>query len=108
MDNEQQKTRYELFVINAKNNRETYRQDISGNGSFEYTDQALSLMDLANNLNMNLFVYLFGKQLGEHLAYKFVMDCNRDLLKFFGILDSQYRFFLLHELKTNEQLFIHC
>lgn len=105
--NEEQ-SRYDIFVINAKNNHESYRKDVSGNGSFEYVQQVLDLMTLSDKLNMPLLVYLFGKQLGEHLAYKFVMECDRNLMKFFGKLDSQYRFFLLHELKTNEQLFIHC
>lgn len=45
------------------------------------------------------------KDLGKHLMSKFVVTCNRNLLQFFSILSNEYRFFLLHQIKTNDQLY---
>jgi len=102
-------SRYELYVSEA--NRigfQGYMMDIKGNGSFEYRDVVLQLMELENKLNLNLFQYLFGEELGMHYASVFFNDANRSILKFMGKMESEKMFFLLHQLKTNKALYAYC
>ncbi len=100
-----EKTKYQEFLEAAHDN-ENYRQEIQGNGGFEYNQQVSKLMELSNKLNSRLLVYLFGEEMGCHLAIKFI-ECDRNLLRFFLAIDGQYKFYILHELKTNETLFAH-
>lgn len=101
---EQTKSRYEEFKENAKSNIDLYRETIKGNGGFEYSEQSDNLFKLQNCLNSSLFIYMFGEQLGNHYIEKFI-DSKRNLLTFFKIIDSEAKFFMLHELKTNKNLF---
>lgn len=98
-------SRYEQFVENAQHRRDTYYDELSGDGSFDYHDQVTALIQLSNQLNAGILVYLFGEQTGMHLAEKFILECDRNLLRFFSCIDSQYRFYILYELKTNKTLF---
>lgn len=98
-------TKFEEFKKNAKSDIDLYRETIKGNGGFEYSEQSANLFKLQNNLNSALFIYMFGEQLGNHYAQKFAIDCNRNLLMFFKIIDSEATFFILHQLKTNKNLF---
>lgn len=100
-------TRFEAFKATANSNMEQYRKDLKGDGSFQYVEQVMSLAEFSNKLNQKLLVYLFGEQLGEHLAVKFVVQCNRDLLKFLASLSGEHRLYLLHEIKNNELLYAH-
>lgn len=97
-------TRFEEFKNNAKSN-DDYVKEIEGNGSFEYKQQVKDLIRLQNNINRTMFIYLFGEQLGDHYARKF-MENGRNLLKVLSEMDNECSFFLLHELKTNKNLFI--
>jgi hypothetical protein len=101
-------SRYEEFVACARNDMTVYQNDLKGNGTFEYVDQLLDLLTFSNKINNRLLVYLFGERLGEHLWFKFVTSHNRNLLEFFSGLTSEYRFFVLHEIKTNESLYAYC
>lgn len=101
-------TRFEAFKATARTNIEQYRKDLSGDGSFQYVDQVMVLAEFSNKLNTKLLVYLFGEQLGEHLGTKFVIQCDRNLLKFLASLSSEYRFYILHEIKNNDLLYAHC
>lgn len=101
-------SRYQTFVDRAVDNFSDYEKKLKGDGSFQYSDQVVELIQLSNKMNGNLLVYLFGKQLGKHLAEKFVIECRRNLLEFFNCIDSQYRFFILHELKNDKHLFAYC
>ena len=101
-------SRYQTFVDRAVGNFLDYEKKMKGNGSFQYSDQVIELFQLSNKMNKNLLVYLFGEQLGHHLAEKFVVECHRNLLAFFNCIDSQYSFFILHELKNNKHLFAYC
>lgn len=105
MNNEQ--SRYELFKSKAAEDINAYRKQAKGDGSFEYVEQVKQLRRLSNQMSRNMLVYLYGIQLGEHLFEKFVNDCQRDFLLFLGKLESETAFFLLYELKNNEQLFYH-
>lgn len=98
-------TRFEQFLESAK--KETYQADMKGSGTFEYDDQIIRLMVFSDKVNMRLLAYLFGTELGEHLAIKY-MEARRNLLVFLGLLDSEKRFFILHEIKTNSELYAHC
>lgn len=100
-------SRYELFKAEAAQDIDHYRKKVKGDGSFEYVEQVKQLQRLSNKMSGRLMVYLFGEQLGEHLFEKFVNDCKRDFLLFLGKLESETAFFLLYELKNNEQLFYH-
>lgn len=100
-------SRYELFKADAAKDIDHYRKKVKGDGSFEYVDQVKQLQRLSNKMSGRLMVYLFGEQLGEHLIEKFVVECNRNLLNFLDKLDSQIKFYILYELKNNEQLFFY-
>lgn len=101
-----EKTRFEQFLDYGQNS-DKYAEDIRGNGGFDYHKQVTQLIALSNNMNYRLLVYLFGDQIGQHMAQKY-LNKGRDLLAFLGSIDGPERFFLLHELKTNETLFAHC
>lgn len=100
-------TRYEEFKQNAKANIEAYREQIKGNGGFEFIQQITQLSRLQAKMNSQMLIYLFGEQLGNHYAEKFVKS-NRCLLRLMDGMDGEAKFFLLHELKTNENLFVYC
>lgn len=101
-------TRFESFQASARSNIEQYRKDLKGDGTFQYVDQLKELAEFSNKVNNKLMVYLFGQDLGDHLSVKFVVQCDRNLLKFLMALTSEYRFFILHEIKNNETLYAHC
>lgn len=104
-------SRFEEFVINAQKNPD-YQTITKNNGSFEFNDCATKLVELQNKLNRSLLQYLFmndtNEHLIEHLAEKFAYTHQRNLLSWLGSIDSQYKFFIMHELKTNSALFAHC
>lgn len=97
-------TRYEEFKLGVQKLGDDYRKTIHGDGGFDYNEQVKQLIRLENNINSKLLIYLFGEQLGEHYMREFV-KVNRSLLSLFGKMDSEAQFFMLHELKTNENLF---
>jgi hypothetical protein len=105
---EQEKTRFELFHAKAKSDISAYRDNLRGDGSFEYIAQVIQLERLSHKINQNMLSYLFGDILGRHLAVKFATDCNRNLLTFLSKLTEEYRIFILHELKNNKNLFAYC
>lgn len=104
----QEKTRFELFAESARADLSAYRDKLKGDGAFEYINQVRELERLSSHLSGNMLTYLFGDQLGSHLAEKFVVQCNRNLLFFLPKLTSEYRFFILYELKNNPYLFAHA
>lgn len=99
---------YEEFKKTAFVNIDDYRKTVSGNGGFEYSQQIDDLIRFSNKVNSNLLIYMFGKKIGNHLAEKFVYECRRDLLLFLNKIDSEMRFFILHQIKTNDTLYAHC
>lgn len=101
-------SRYDQFIIDAKNDIDHYRKKLSGDGSFEYISQIDSLILFEKKVNKNLMVYLFEEQMGEHLWVKFVIASERNLLKFLASLTSEYKFFILYEIKNNKSLFAYC
>lgn len=103
---QKEQTRYEFFLSSARSDIKNYREKLKGDGTFNYLDQVTQLENLSNKMNSSMLVYLFGDQLGMHLAEKFVIECNRNLLTFFSRLTNEYRVFILHELKNNEQIFM--
>ena len=100
-------TKYEEFISNAKSSIDDHRREIRGNGGFDYNEQVKMLTSLQNKLNTSLMIYLFGEQLGPHYAIVFY-DNGRNLLSLFSKMDSEAQFFILHELKTNLNLFANC
>lgn len=101
-------SRYDQFIIDAKNDIEHYRKKLSGDGSFDYIDQIDSLVIFEKKVSRNLMVYLFEEQMGEHLWVKFVIASERNLLKFMASLTEEYKVFILHEIKNNKSLFAYC
>lgn len=99
-------SRYELFLAEARVDMDAYRERLKGDGTFEYSAQIKQLERLSTHLNLAMMVYLFGEHPGRHLAEKFAGQCGRNLLFFLGQLTSEYRLFILHELKNNDRLFI--
>lgn len=98
----------EEFKENAKKEGiDNYRERLKGNGSFEYNETTIELIKLENKINSSLLIYLFGERLGNHYAERFVQS-GRSLLRLMNNMDSEARFFLLYELKTNRDLFAHC
>ena len=101
-------SKYEEFKKAAQDNIDAYRTKISGSGSFEYSQQVDDLITFSNKVNYNLLVYMFGDKVGSHLAEKFAIECKRDILMFLKKIDSQMKFFILHQIKTNDSLYAHC
>lgn len=101
--------RFDTFKAEAnEKGREAYESTMLKNGASLFYDHVKVLQRLAYKLNAPLLRYLFGQQLGDHLASKSVRENDRDLLAFFGAIDDEYVFFTLYELKTNPELFAHC
>lgn len=105
-ESKEEQTRYEEFLAYARSNIESYRKELKGDGTFDYLQQVDQLEKLSNKINLSMLVYLFGERLGTHLAEKFVIECNRNLLSFLSRLHYEYRVFILHELKNNELIFM--
>lgn len=105
MSSQQESTRYEIFKASAQADIDVYRRDLSKDGTFNYVDQVTQLERLSINMSGKTLVYLFGDLLGAHLWEKFVIECQRNLLHFFRRLTSEYKFYILHELKNNDALF---
>lgn len=101
----EEKSRYDLFLAEAKEDREAFRERLKGDGTFDFCTQVKALELLSTHLNTAMMVYLFGEHPGRHLAEKFAGQCGRNLLFFFSQLTTDYRFFILHELKNNKHLF---
>lgn len=101
-------SRYELFSAAAKGDIKGYRDRLKGDGTFQFCEQVTQLQKLNSHINVHLLTYLFGERIGAHMAQTFVTVHERNLLSFFSRMSSEYRFFVLHELKNNEQLFLHC
>lgn len=99
------KSRYDLFLAEAKGDMDAYRERLKGDGTFEFCNQVKQLERLSTHLNSAMMVYLFGEHPGRHLAEKFAGQCGRNLLFFFSQLTIEYRLFILHELKNNKHLF---
>ncbi len=99
-------TKYEEFIENSAKDILQYQKNIRGNGGFDYNEQVHQLIRLENNINSGLLIYLFGDKLGNHYMKEFIR-LNRNLLALFGKMDREAQFFMLHELKTNnEYLFL--
>lgn len=94
-------TRFEQFTARFKADPDKFRKELRGDGSFEYLAQVKQLERLANKMNGDMLVYLFGEHPGMHLADKFAYQCRRNILFFFSQLTTEYRMFILYELKTN-------
>lgn len=100
-------SRFQQFKDDADVDVDRYRQSLIDNGTFEYAGQVEALQKLANKLSQRMMVYMFGETLGYHLMMKYSTECNRDLLQFFNKVTYDVRFFMLHELKNNKDLFIY-
>ena len=99
------KTAFDVFFEKFTDHPEDFRSDLLGDGTFEYGGQVTALIEFSNKVNENIFVKLFGQELGVHLMHKFVINSNRNLLQFFAGLSNEYRFFILHQIKTNKELY---
>ncbi|MDU8350947.1 hypothetical protein RYA05_03445 [Pseudomonas syringae pv. actinidiae] len=104
----EEKSRYEIFSQKAKEDINAYRDKLQSDGTFSFVSQVLELERLGNHMNTRMLEYLFGDLLGSHLADKFANQCRGNLLAFLSRLTSEYRFFILHELKNNKLLFSYC
>ena len=104
-DDTKEPTRFELFISDTQHSLDEYRKRLSGDGTFDYASQVDALIQLSNQMNYPLLKYLFGEQLGLHLAERFIVECNRNLLEFLSRITSEYNFFILHVLKNNPHLF---
>jgi len=98
-------TRYEEFRDDAMGDIKAYQDRLMADGTWTYVAQVEQLEKLSINMSGRMLVYMFGDQLGTHLFEKFVIECHRNLLYFLRQLTSEYRFFILYELKNNKNLF---
>lgn len=102
------KTRFEQFEDDARKDIDAYQKELHSDGTWSYVAQVAQLEKLSINMNGRMLIYLFGDHLGEHLAEKFSGECRGNLLYFLRQLTSEYRFFILYELKNNKSLFAYC
>lgn len=101
-------TRFEQFKVAAQADIKAYDKELHGDGTWCYVEQVKQLESLSINMNRRLLIYLFGEHIGDHLGTKFHDECRGNLLYFLRQLTSEYRFFILYELKNNKALFAHC
>ena len=100
-------SRFEQFKKDAHGDWTAYRKRVQEEKLTEFSDAIKQLEKLQNRINSQMLTYLFGQRLGDHYAQKFV-NHNRNLLLFLDYMDDDARFYLLHQLKTNEFLFANC
>lgn len=101
----QEESRYDQFVKRWKQDPDQFREDLKGDGTYEYMAQVEQLERLSAHLSARMMTYMFGDFPGNHLWEKFARSCDRNLLFFLTQLTVEYRMFILYELKTNETLF---
>lgn len=97
-------TRFQEFLDKATAD-ESFRVDTESDGTYEFMRTVKVLTKFSRNLSQPLLVYMFGEQLGEHLFEKFAVQCRRDVLCFLPTLSDEYKFFILYEIKNNEELY---
>lgn len=107
-------SKYDQWLSDVKKDKETFEkaiQELKGNGQYEYSATIENLNELQNKLNNALFNYWFSNgendRYVKHIVNKF-LEKHRNLLSFLSSIDSEMRFFILLELKTNETLFANC
>ena len=100
-----EKTRYEEFIESYEDDRDKVRQELKDKGVYDFQNYFIALEEFQNKVNASVFVYLFGSQLGEHLWEKFVNQSGRNAIRRLSTLTSEYRFFILHEIKVNKYLY---
>lgn len=66
------------------------------------------LNTFANKMNYNLLVYLFEKQIGEHLIKNFIFDHKRNFLGWYNSLCLDYKSIIVTNILHNEELYSHC
>ena len=97
---------YDKFKEEINRDRDRYIKFYEENELRSYFSQIDELMKLQNHLSLRVCVKLFDEQLGTHLFEKFVENSDRNILHFLNSLDSEYKCFLLLQLKTNQLLFV--
>lgn len=94
-------TQYEDFVAEFKSDPDGFRLEMTESGLYDYQKTFRNLVKFQRNLSYFSFEDMFGVDLGGHLWEKFSVNCNMNLLMFYGMLDHEKSFFLLHKAKQS-------
>jgi len=66
------------------------------------------LLEFSKKANFNLFVYLFGEKLGNHLCWKYTVTYRKDFMKFFNFLDLDNKGIIVVNILHNKDLYSNC
>ena len=102
-----EQTRFDLFKSQAQANIDAYHEKKSTKDTFALIKELDLITQLQYKMSGWTLIALFGDQFGEHLWVKFTQDHHGNLLNWLGSLSSEYRLFILHELKNDPYLFCH-
>ena len=100
-------TEFEKFKAEAEADIHAYRDKPSTKDTFSFSEYVKLLEQLQNKMSGHTLMHMFGDQLGMHLWEKFVVGHSRNLISWFNGLTSEYRFYILHQLKNDPYIFIH-
>lgn len=97
-------SQYEKFNKKFKADPDAFREALRNEAVYDFSTTVKALQKLQINISHANLTAMFGGQLGSHLWEKFVVGHHRNLLTWLQNLTDEYRFFILHELKTNPYL----
>ena len=98
-------SRYESFLSDAQADVASFKERAKEDGTYAFSSDINKIVEFSNRVSGKLMQYLFGDQLGKHLFEKFVCEYDRNFLDFLSYLHSNYKFFLLFEIKNNDMLY---
>lgn len=101
-------TRFEEFKANAQRDIQAYRREMDREGLWSFKESAKLLQELQNKMSYRLMIYLFDKQLGEHLYDSLRHMHQGNILNWLTGLNEEFYIYVLAEVKTNKSLYAHC
>lgn len=94
-------TKYESLMAQFKEDPEAFRKAQAEEQMHFFSKTVMRLQKLQHHMSQQTLVDWFGTQLGEHLWEKFVVGHRRNLLSFLSKLTDEYRYCILHMVKTD-------
>lgn len=100
---EDEETRlFNEFITTAQEDPESYREMMRENGTGNLLKDINKLSDFSLKLAPMTMLNIFGDHLGYHMWEKFVVEANRDILRFIPMLSESYRVYFIYRVQTSD------